>query len=157
MDTPGLAESTSATRRPLRRHRWASPTLNFLRHYTEMLAAMMLGMVVVGAGLGLPLSLIGIDVSTWTDAPAPMLLGMAFAMSAPMVAWMRYRGHGWAPTWEMAASMFVPSFAAIALLWSGAVGDTGSLLAIQHIAMLPSMLAVMLLRRTEYSRPARHA
>ena len=42
--------------------------------------------------------------------------------------------------------MFVPSVAAIALLWVGLVDDTDTLLAIQHIGMFPSMLAVMLLR-----------
>jgi hypothetical protein len=64
---------------------------------------------------------------------------------------MRHRGHGWAPSWEMAASMFVPSFAAIALLWGGVVTESGALLAIQHAAMLPAMLFVMLLRVDEYA------
>jgi hypothetical protein len=73
-------------------------------------------------------------------------------MSVPMAGWMRYRGHGSAPVWEMTASMFVPSFAAIALLWAGAVEDTDALLYIQHIGMFPSMLAVMLFRLGEYTR-----
>jgi hypothetical protein len=64
---------------------------------------------------------------------------------------MRYRGHGWAPVWEMTASMFVPSVAAIGLLWAGSVEDTDSLLLIQHAGMFPSMLAVMLLRLDEYT------
>ena len=85
------------------------------------------------------------------DAPAVVFLGMAATMTIPMVAWMRYRGHGWAPAWEMTASMFIPSFAAIALLWGGLVEDPHSLLMIQHVAMLPAMLVAMLLRRGEYS------
>ena len=80
-----------------------------------------------------------------------MLLGMAFTMSVPMAAWMRYRGHGWAPVWEMTASMFVPSFAAIGLLWAGTVEGADALLLIQHIGMFPSMLAVMLFRLAEYT------
>ena len=36
---------------------------------------------------------------------------------------MRPRGHGWAPAWEMTASMFIPGFAAIAM---GAAGATVS-------------------------------
>ena len=128
------------------------PTLTFARHYGEMLVAMFLGMIVLGGALAALLGVIGIDPSTWrTDAPELLLLGMAFTMSAPMVAWMRHRGHGWAPAWEMTASMFVPSFAAIALLWAGLVEDSGALLGIQHVAMLPSMLVAMLLRRDEYS------
>jgi flagellar biosynthetic protein FliP len=120
---------------------------NFIRHYVEMLVAMALGMLV----LGLPLSMV------LSDPPAAHLLGMAFAMTVPMVAWMRYRGHGWAPASEMAASMFVPTFAAIGLRWGGLVEDVDVLLGIQHVAMLPSMLVAMLLRRDEYTGHAGHA
>jgi hypothetical protein len=129
-----------------------TPLLTFTRHYAEMLLAMFLGMFALGMPLGALLGATGIDVSAWhSEAPELMLLGMAAVMSAPMVAWMRYRGHGWTPAWEMTASMFVPSFAAIALLWAGVVEDSDVLLAIQHVAMLPSMLAAMLLRRDEYT------
>ena len=80
-----------------------------------------------------------------------MLAAMGVTMTAPMVAWMRYRGHGWAVSAEMAAAMFVPTFGVIALLWSGLVGDIGTLLVIEHVVMLPSMLVAMLLRRDEYT------
>jgi hypothetical protein len=126
--------------------------LTFTRHYAEMLLAMFLGMFALGMPLAALLGAAGVDVSAWrTDSPELLLLAMAAVMSAPMVAWMRYRGHGWAPAWEMTASMFVPSLAAIALLWAGAVEDSGALLAIQHVGMFPSMLAAMLLRRDEYT------
>jgi flagellar biosynthetic protein FliP len=75
---------------------------------------------------------------------------MATTMSVPMVAWMRYRGHGWAASWEMTASMFLPSFAAIGLMGTGVVDEHGAM-AIQHAVMLPAMLVAMLLRRDEYS------
>ena len=136
----------------------SSRPAHFVRHYAEMVAAMFIGMFVLGLPLAAGLGVLGVDVSTWrTDAPELMLLGMAFTMSAPMAAWMRYRGHGWAPVWEMTASMFVPSFAAISLLWAGAVQDTDALLYIQHLGMFPSMLAVMLLRLDEYTGHASHA
>jgi hypothetical protein len=96
---------------------------------------------------------VGFDVGDWQDDEIELLLlGMAFTMTVPMVAWMRYRGHSWARGWEMAAAMFAPSVAAIVLLWAGAVEDSDALLMIQHIAMLPAMLAVMLLRVGEYTR-----
>lgn len=126
--------------------------LTFLRHYAEMVAAMLLGMFVLGSILAALLSVVGIDVMDWPDdAPALALLGMAFTMSVPMAAWMRYRRHAWAPTCEMVAAMFVPSLAAVALLAAGLVEDMDVLFAIQHIAMFPSMLIAMLLRRGEYS------
>ena len=127
-------------------------TLHFTRHYVEMVIAMFLGMFVLGAALVVPLGALGVDVGDWrSEAPELMLLGMAFTMSVPMVAWMRHRGHGWAPAWEMTAAMFVPSVAAIALLWGGAVVDSGALMAIQHSAMFPAMLVAMLLRLDEYT------
>ena len=86
-----------------------------------------------------------------TDALALLLLLMAATMTAPMVAWMRYRGHGWPASADMAAAMFAPTFGLIALLWSGLVEDIGTLFAIEHVVMLPAMLAVMLLRRDEYT------
>jgi hypothetical protein len=115
----------------------------FIRHYLEMLIAMFVGMGVLA---GVPAAA-GFEL----DAVELALLWMAFTMSVPMVAWMRYRGHGWAPAWEMTASMFIPSFAAIALLWMGVAEERGTLMAIQHVGMLPAMLVAMLLRRDEYS------
>jgi len=132
--------------------------MHFVRHYTEMVVAMFAGMFVLGVPLAALLGLVGVDVSTWrADGRELLLLGMAFTMSVPMAAWMRHRGHGWAPVWEMTASMFVPSFAAIGLLWIASVEDTGTLLFIQHVGMFPSMLAVMLLRLDEYTGHGGHA
>jgi len=116
------------------------PVRNFIRHYLEMVVAMLLGMLV----LGLPLA-------TLLHAPELELLNMAITMTLPMVAWMRYRGHGWQPVWEMSAAMFVPTFVALGLLWAGSVEDEHTLLMIQHTAMFPLMLLAMLLRPSEYT------
>ena len=131
---------------------------HFTRHYLEMVVAMFLGMFVLGGAFALALAPVGIDVGDWRyDAPALMLLGMAFTMSVPMVAWMRHRGHGWAPAWEMTAAMFLPSVAAIGLLWADLVVEPGDLLLVQHAGMFPAMLAAMLLRLGEYTGHAGHA
>ena len=82
---------------------------------------------------------------------------MAFTMTAPMVAWMRHRGHGWRPCGEMSAAMFVPTFVVVGMLAAGVGGGVHSLMGIQHIAMFPAMLAVMLLRREEYGGAHAHA
>ena len=124
-------------------------TKRFIVHYVEMLVAMFAGMLVIG----LPFAALGWDI----DPIELELLYMAFIMSVPMVAWMRYRGHGWAPASEMTAAMFVPSFAAIGLLWGGIVEGGHTPMMIQHVAMFPAMLAVMLLRRSEYTGHAAHA
>jgi hypothetical protein len=130
----------------------SSARRRFARHYVEMLVAMVLGMVILGMPAATALDALGMSSSELhEDAPALMLLGMAVTMTVPMVGWMRYRGHGRRATWEMAASMFAPTFAVIALLATGLVADTGTLLVIEHVAMLPAMLVVMLLRYDEYA------
>ena len=118
------------------------PIRHFIRHYTEMVVAMMLGMAL----LGVPARAV-YDVS---DRPALLLVEMALTMTIPMVAWMRFRGHGWRLCNEMAASMLIPALGALALLGGGLVTDTAAL-GIEHMAMLPSMLVAMLLRRDEYT------
>jgi hypothetical protein len=76
---------------------------------------------------------------------------MAVEMTLPMVAWMRFRGHGRRPSGEMAAAMLLPTFAAIGLGGAGVVEDAGALMAGEHVAMLLGMLGAMLLRPAEYT------
>ena len=147
---PAATQSDGAA--PRSRDARYTPVRIFTRHYVEMLVAMVLGMVVLGGALAVPLQLAGVDVANWDrNAPALLLLSMAFTMTVPMVAWMRHRGHGWAPAADMTAAMFLPSFAAVGLLWAGLQTDTHALLVIQHVAMGPAMLVAMLLRRHEYT------
>ncbi len=130
----------------------SAATRNFVRHYGEMLIAMFLGMAIFALPADAALLAMGTSSAEFSeDAPALMLIAMAFAMTVPMVAWMRYRGHGWRPSMEMAASMIIPTLAVLALLAAGLVEDSSTLLAIEHAAMLPSMLIAMLLRRDEYT------
>lgn len=119
----------------------------FLRHYLEMVAAMLVGMVVLGAALRGVLALAGLQFPT--RYPELAALEMAATMSAGMVAWMRHRGHGWASTLEMAGAMSAPAVALFPLLWLGAItGD--ALLLLEHLAMFPLMYLVMRRRRAEY-------
>ncbi len=129
----------------------------FTRHYLEMVAAMLVGMVVLGIpGEGL-LRLLGTSTAELkTDAPSLVFLGMALTMTIPMVAWMRYRGHAWRPCWEMSASMILPTFGVIALMATGLNDDFGTLMTLEHVVMLPAMLVVMLLRYEEYAGCGHH-
>jgi hypothetical protein len=131
-----------------------SSTKHFVRHYLEMVAAMFLGMLVLGVPAGWAISAFGMSMSDLHgDAPAAMLFGMAVTMTVPMVGWMRYRGHSQRASAEMSASMFLPTFAVIALLWGGVVDDIGALMIIEHVAMLVAMAGAMLLRPAEYTHP----
>jgi hypothetical protein len=123
----------------------------------EMLAAMFLGMAVLGTPALFALGAAGLSSAELrSDAPAVLLLGMGTTMTVPMVAWMRYRGHGWRASNEMAASMLIPTAGVVGLLAAGLIVDVGTLLTIEHVVMLPSMLVAMLLRREEYSHGAHH-
>jgi hypothetical protein len=117
------------------------------RHYVEMVAVMFAGMGLLWA----PADLV-ID----TKPTGAMLATMAFTMTAPMVAWMRWRGHRWQPTVEMAGAMVVPTLAMLALLAANLVTDGGVLLGAEHVVMLAAMLGVMLARREEYTDHAHH-
>jgi flagellar biosynthetic protein FliP len=122
----------------------------FLRHYLEMVAAMLAGMLVLGGAVRGVLALAGQAYPT--RYPELAALEMAVDMSVGMAAWMRYRGHGWAVTLEMVAAMFAPLAALFPLLWLGAIaGD--ALLILEHVVMLPLMFLVMLRRRAEYGAP----
>jgi hypothetical protein len=130
----------------------SSATRHFIRHYLEMVAAMFLGMIVLGVPADWALRAVGSSTAELTDdAPALMLLGMAVTMTLPMVAWMRYRGHGWRANAEMAASMVLPTLAAIGALTADVMADVGTLLVVEHVTMLLGMLAAMLLRLDEYT------
>ena len=127
-----------------------SPTTkHFLRHYAEMVAAMFLGMAVLGYPVDWAMDRLG------ASSDAFMVLGMATTMTVPMVGWMMYRGHGWRANAEMSASMFLPTFAAIGLLGAGM--EFGTAMGLEHAVMFPSMLAAMLIRPSEYTGHAHHA
>jgi hypothetical protein len=129
------------------------PYRRFARHYLEMVVAMFAGMIV----LGLPAEGLLVAAGTGTselrvDAPDAVLLGMATIMTVPMVAWMRYRRHGWQPCLEMSAAMYLPTLGVMALGWTGVVGEFSTQMGIQHVVMFPAMLGAMLLRPGEYAR-----
>jgi hypothetical protein len=119
----------------------------FLRHYVEMVAAMIAGMLVLG-----PIRMLaahGLGVSSTFDRAEAMSLAMATEMSLGMAAWMRYRGHAWAPILEMAVAMFLPFVLLFVPLWAGLIGG-GAVMIAGHVLMLPAMALAMLRRTDEY-------
>jgi uncharacterized membrane protein YhaH (DUF805 family) len=122
----------------------------FVRHFGEMVLAMLLGMGVLGGLAELVFAVFGGSVSDQPGGFRVMLMGVS--MTVPMVAWMGYRGHARGRNGEMAASMMVPTVAAAALAAAGALGS-GAALGVQHAVMVPAMLGVMLWRYEHYSQP----
>jgi hypothetical protein len=128
-------------------------TYRFVRHYAEMVVVMFAGMFVLMAPAGILFSAFG---TSWSAlSPAMNTFAMALTMTIPMVAWMRYRGHARRANIEMAASMLIPTFAVMGVLWADAA-ESGSVMVPEHAGMLACMLVAMLLRRDEYSSPHVH-
>lgn len=121
-------------------------TRRFFRHFLEMVVAMVAGMAVLGPTSALIFAQLG--WSDLLDDPILATLLMATNMAIGMSAWMRYRGHTWISTLEMAAVMYLPFVVLFFPFWVGALsGDT--LLVAGHILMLPAMVVAMLHRRDE--------
>jgi len=120
----------------------------FWRHFLQMLAVMMIGMIAGGA-----LLLSAVGLKTWeevtTQYGTQALIVMAVGMTVPMVAWMLYRGMGWKNSYEMAAVMVIPVIPFLCLYWFG-VTNSAQCGGYCGVTIL-TMLALMLYRRAEYS------
>ena len=120
----------------------------FTRHLLEMVVAMMLGMGV----FGLALAVVG-------EPPgyANLLVrygAMGAFMAAPMVGWMRFRGHSSRDGWEMTAAMLVPTLVLVAPVELGVAVpglSEGSLMVLSHVAMIGGMVALMVYRFDRYA------
>ena len=127
------------------RKRRTSP---FWRHYLQMAAVMVVGMVASGAIL-----MFVTGATTWDEVTLhyanQALLVMAAGMSIPMVAWMLFRGMGRRNSYEMAAAMFVPVIPFLCLVWFRVTKDAqcGGYCVVTFMAMY----GLMRYRRSEYS------
>ncbi len=142
------ADPAASPRRAGRvRARFASG-LRFARHLLGMVVAMMVGM----GAFGLALAAFGEPPGYANLFVRYGLMGAS--MAAPMVGWMRLRGHAWSDGGEMAAAMLLPMLAPVALVEMGVAVprlSEGSLLMLSHVAMLGGMVALMVYRFDRYA------
>lgn len=120
----------------------------FARHYLEMVIAMFVGMVALAPVWSWAVERIG--ATELFSRPDLAALAMATDMTIAMSAWMRFRGHGWAPVAEMAAAMYLPFIILFLPLWAGLISET-TLMVAGHLLMLVAMAGAMLLRPQEYT------
>ncbi len=120
----------------------------FWRHFMEMLAAMVVGMLVSGA---IFVSIVGLK--SWDEVtvqyPTQALLAMAAGMTIPMMAWMLFRGMGRRDAYQMAAAMVLPIVPFLCLVWFDVTQSAwcGAYCATTIVAML----VLMRYRRSTYS------
>ena len=125
----------------------------FIWHLLEMCLAMCIG--------GVPLIVlffIGAAKIGYPDlieqSPELSVLVIGFILSLPMLAWMRFRGHEWRPTLEMASTTIVLGSLLVGLVWLGVLAKS-SLLEWMRTLACPAMLIPMFFRLDIYT--AHHA
>ena len=120
----------------------------FVGHYLKIVVAAVAGMVVLGPAESMLLNPIGwAELLAHSEAYA---LVMATNMTVAIAVWMRFRGHGWAATAEMAVAMYAPFLVLFPPLWLGVLSASG-LMALGHVLMLFTIAAAMLRRRDQYT------
>jgi hypothetical protein len=130
-------------------------TAHFLRHYLEMCAPMCVGFAVGDLIYFWAAGLFGYS-EPFRELPELSVMVVTFTMTAPMVAWMLFRGMPRRETAEMAAAMPVLAIALLALGWL-AIVPKGDLALLEHGLMMPAMLVPMVLRLDLYTGRAGHS
>lgn len=120
-----------------------------VRHFVEMVVAMVVGMALLGGLTYGALSLAGLDESE-ISAELEVLV-MVFNMAVGMTVWMRHRGHGWSHALEMDAAMFVPFLALFPLLWTQTISED-AMFGLGHLLMIPAMGATTFRQRRHHAQ-----
>jgi hypothetical protein len=122
---------------------------NLVRHFIEMVLAMLAGMAVFGAAAMAICAAVG-HAGFFSHHAGLRATLMAFNMTLGMALWMRHRGHSWNAIRDMGAAMFVPLGLLVGPFLAGTLSG-GALLGLMHVLMLPAMAVAMMLRREEYT------
>ena len=117
-------------------------TGKFVLHLGEMFLAMVVGMAALDAVFEGILAVAGTSYAVLVDdAPTAVAL---INMTAPMLLWMRIRGHEASEVSVMGAAMVVVGALTVFLLWLSAI-DAGAICGVECGLMIPAMIAAMLL------------
>ena len=120
---------------------------HFLRHLLEMILVMAVGMVAGGAVF---LTAAGglTPEEGMRQYPVLFVVVIAVAMTVPMVAWMRFRGHTLRSCNEMGTAMLLPAVPFIVLYWLGVI--PAPICGLYCPASFLAMIMLMVYRRSEY-------
>ena len=127
--------------------------LRFMRHLLEMLVAMFAGMALLGVALA------ALGEPPGYASPLVRYSLMGAFMAAPMVAWMRHRGHSWSDGHEMTVAMLLPMLALVVPVELGVARyvpglSEASLPIFSHVAMIVGMVVLMIYRFERYAHGA---
>jgi len=122
---------------------------HFVVHYFEMCVPMCVGFVVLDLAYFWAAGLAGYT-NPFRQLPELSVLVVGFNMTAPMAAFMLYRGMPRRATAEMSAAMAAWAFALLALGWL-TILPKENLAVVEHGLMMPIMLIPMLFRLDLYT------
>jgi hypothetical protein len=125
----------------------------FLLHFLKMMIPMGLGMVIYGL-LVHQLRASSSYAAAFQSGTNLFIIGDGLFMTAPMVAWMVLRGHGWRHSADMAGAMLAPGAAIIVLRLLGADTYVPWLAGTACLLMCLGMLVYMLYRRDHFTGQA---
>lgn len=126
----------------------------FLLHYFEMCMPMCIGFAVGDLAYFWAAGRFGYS-DPFRELPELSVLVVTFTMTAPMAAWMLFRGMQRRPIAEMSAAMPVLAFVLLALGWL-AIAPRADLALLEHGLMMPVMLIPMFFRLDLYTGRAGH-
>jgi hypothetical protein len=127
----------------------------FVLHYFEMCIPMCIGFAVGDLVYFSVAGLFGYS-EPFVELPTLSVLVVTFSMTAPMTAWMFYRGMPRRAIWEMTATMPILALILLMLGWLGVL-PMGDLALVEHALMMPVMLVPMALRPGLYAGHMHHA
>ena len=123
---------------------------HFFLHYFEMCAPMCIGFAIG--------DILYFAIAGWfgysdpfSELPVLSVTVVTFTMTAPMTAWMLFRGMPRPATAEMSATMPALAVVLLGLGWLGFV-EMANLALLEHALMMPAMLVPMLFRLDLYAR-----
>src|ERR671930_2301848 len=137
--------TTTLLAQPTRRSRLGCFTL----HFFEMCAPMCVGFAIGDLIYFWVADKFGYS-QPFKELPELSVVVVTFTMTAPMVAWMAYRGMARRPIAEMAGVMPVLGAVLLLLGWLSLV-PMGDLPLLEHGLMMPAMLVPMLFRLDLYT------
>ena len=127
---------------------------HFALHFAEMCVPMCIGFA-VGDVLYFWLAGLAGYSEPFSELPYLSVLIVTVSMTAPMMAWMLYRGMPRRAIAEMSAVMPIVAIVLVGLSWLGLLPKDGLAL-LEHGLMMPAMLIPMLMRLDLYTGRAGH-
>lgn len=121
----------------------------FIWHFIEMCMVMCVGGITLNVIFFMGAAKVGYP-DLFERYPVFSLIVVGTLLAVPMTAWMRFRGHEWRPTLEMASTSIILPILLIGAAWLGIIPDSSRLEWLKRL-VCPVMLIPMLFRLDLYT------